>query len=319
MVEHQNWAIWGLEFIADEFATMVERKKNVVALCCEDREQGEVFARKHHIEHIYTKGQDMLNNPDIDIVYISTLGNEHFHNIMSCLHHKKHVFCEKAMFMCLREAEDAYQLSKSLGLFLGEANTIFYMPLYEEIKRHLSSLGTIKMLRAEFGSLKEEDRNMPVFRKEKGGGAMLDIGIYALSAVCTFLDCQTVEIVANQKKHCFGVDEQWCICLKTPQAIASIALDIRCKLPKRLVIAGDLAYFEIYNYPRADQADLVYPDGHRVSIQCGTSKDAVFYEIEKVEECIRRGSVINPALPITLRAMRLMEELRNMKEGKHYD
>lgn len=321
MKKNINWAIWGIEFIAEDFMEKLNRENRVYALGCKNIEKMKAYSQKYHIENLYVDLEDLLNDQNVDIVYISTLGNEHFEAIMNCLQHKKHVFCEKAMFANSHDAKQAYDYAMVQQLFIGEANTIFYMPLYQEIKNRKAELGNIKMLKAEFGSLKEEDRNADIYQKEKCGGALYDIGIYALSAVCSFIDCTDAELVSFQKTHAFGVDEQWSICLKTSQKVlATINLDIRCKLPKQFILAGDLAYIEMYNYPRADQCDIVYPDTSRETITWGDSAEAVLYEIKKVEEQLLNQQYLeNDTMKYTLDAMMLMDKLRTNKEGNDYD
>ena len=166
------------------------------------------------------------------------------------------------------------------------------------------------MIRADFGSLKIPSPGNPLFSAEKHGGAMLDIGIYALSFICYFMTSFPEETVHFSFDHPSGVDEAWNIVLKNNHGeLANINLQFCAKLPKRAIIAGDRGYFLIHDYNRADTAFLIYPDGREEQITAGTSSDAVSYEICAVEEAIASQSYEMSCLDITENAVRLIDTL----------
>lgn len=317
MVNKLHWGILGLDHIADEFAHMLEKRNATYTIACEALEQKEAFLKKHNVRKAYDTTSAMLTDELIDIVYISTMASEHFRNIMDCLKHGKHVFCEKPMFTNAKEASEAYAFARAQKLFISEANTLFYMPLYEKIKTSIAEgvIGQLKMVHVEFGSLKQEDADCPIYQKDKAGGAMYDIGIYALTAALSYIKGNIIACMATEIKHSFGIDEQWNIGIcSEKKELASINLSIRSKLPKTLVIAGDKAYFEIENYPRADKAVLVLPDGRRETICCGNCECAVLYEIETVEQQLLAGCWENiECTSITQRVMKLMDEVKERR------
>jgi CII-binding regulator of phage lambda lysogenization HflD len=92
--------------------------------------------------------------------------------------------------------------------------------------------------------------------------------------------------------------------------LANINLSIKSKLPKRLVIAGDQAYLEVYNYPRADNAKLIYPDGTSKQFKSGDTKKAVAYEIDEVENKIKNNELDNDTMVTTIKVMEIMDILR---------
>ena len=81
------------------------------------------------------------------------------------------------------------ELARERGLVLAEAMTIYHMPIFKKIAQMIDDgeLGRIKMVKADLGSLKEDDPTNRFFNPELGGGAMLDIGTYALSFLRYFL------------------------------------------------------------------------------------------------------------------------------------
>lgn len=100
----------------------------------------------------------------------------------------------------------------------------------------------------------------------------------------------------------------WNLVLKNDQdQIANINLSLRAKLPKRAIIAGDLAYLIIYDYNRADKAQLVYPDGRVQNIECGNTSSAVTYEILGAERAILTHSYSESQIDLTEQVTRLMD------------
>lgn len=321
MKQIMKWGILGLDLIANEFAQMLMKKQGVYAICTADKERASKFQKEYCVTCCYTDEDTFINDQAINVVYVSTYGNFHFHQIMKCLKKGKHVFCEKAMFTNSEEAKVAFAYASNHNLFLGEANTLFYMPLYKEINKMIKNdaIGNLKMIRAEFGSLKKEDQELAVYRTDRAGGALLDIGIYALTASLLYMGTEVKQIQSICSMHPYGVDERCSIMLKSNrEVLSSIDISLRSKLPKRLIIAGDKGYFEIYNYPRADSAELVFPDMRRKKIMVGDSSKAVMYEIEQVENSIQENNFDYESLGITQTAMEIMDYIKSEKEGKIY-
>lgn len=306
-----NWGIIGLDLIAEEFMEKLRELHRTYVVACEDQDQRQHFLKQNKAIKCYETIEELLQDPKVEVVYISTFLPQHQQQIVSSLSYGKHVFCEKPMFANAQDAKEAYQLAQQKGLFLGEANTIFYMPLHQKIKQQINQIGKLKMIRAEFGSLKAEDKKSFIYRKDMGGGALYDIGIYAITAVLTYLKGTITSMKYIEQPHPFGVDERWLILMETDaQELAEIMLSIRSKLDKRLILAGDLAYYEIMNYPRVDEAILVYPDMRNTMVHSGVSADAVRYEIEEVERCIQQQDRSNKTMNITIQAMECMDQLK---------
>lgn len=307
-----NWGIMGLDNIAGEYAESLNKLGGAYAVAGNDPVEVEEFKRKYNVKIAYHSFEKMLDDKNVDAVYVSTLEFEHFENIMACLRHGKHVFCEKAILSKKNEICQAYELASSKNLFLGEAMTIFYMPIYKKIKQIIADdgIGKLKTIKVDFGSLKQEYENKNLFSKEKGGGAMLDIGTYALTFVIDFMSSLPVSDRSVMAWNPTGVDEMWSIVLKNAeQEIGTVNLTFKAKLPKRAVIAGDKAYILIYNYPRADKAEIVYPDGKTIPLNEGKSSDAVPYEILAAEDAIVNNHYEISRLDKSIAVVSLMEKL----------
>jgi hypothetical protein len=123
-----------------------------------------------------------------------------------------------------------------------------------------------------------------------------------------FLDSKLITIGNTAAYHSGGADESWGIGMKDNKGVVgSVNLTFRAKLPKRAIVAGDKAYFEIYNYVRADTADLVYPNGKRETLKEGKTENALLYEILNVEKAVISGNYTGCRLDTTATVVDLMD------------
>ena len=120
-------------------------------------------------------------------------------------------------------------------------------------------LGDLKLIQMNFGSYKEYDMENRFFNRHLAGGAMLDIGVYALSFVRWFMHSCPNQIQSQVKLAPTGVDEQAGILLMNKeQEMATVLLSLHAKQPKRGTIVFDKGYVTMYEYPRGDKAVITY-------------------------------------------------------------
>lgn len=312
-----NWGIIGLGAIAREFAQGMNALHSIYGVAARDVEKAKVFQKEFQVDHVYASYEELYKDENIDIVYIATVNSQHYQNIMDCLHHGLHVLCEKAIWGNYEELKIAYEYAHEHNLLLCEAMTIYHMPLFRKILDLIDEgvLGKIKLIEADLGSLKEDDPTNRFFSKELGGGAMLDIGTYVLSFLRYFMKGNIVETKHVMSKYMTGVDEMWSIAVRSDANETGHAnVTFRAKLPKRAIIAGDKAYISIYNYVRADCAELVFPDGTSEMIYEGETKRALEYEIMDIEESIKHRGCGKDHIDKTMDVVYIMHTLMN-EEG----
>ena len=169
-----------------------------------------------------------------------------------------------------------------------------------------------QMIQWYFGSCKDYDVNNRFFSKELAGGALLDIGVYATSFARYFMESKPNVILTTAKYFETGVDEQSGIIMKNDcDQMAVMALTMRAKQPKRGVVAGELGYIEVNNYPRADKATITYSeDGRTEELKLGETAKAMNYEIEDIQEYITNNTG-DDQLQLTVDVTHLLSEIRN--------
>ncbi|MDM0932887.1 Gfo/Idh/MocA family oxidoreductase [Clostridium perfringens] len=308
-----KWGILGPGNIARDFAQALNRVNGeVYAVASRNKERAEKFARENNVKKAYGSYDEIIKDKDIDVVYIATPHSNHYEYIIKSLNNNKHVLCEKAITVNERELEEALKIAREKNLVLEEAMTLFHMPLYEKVIKKINKedLGKVNMVQVSFGSFKEYDENNRFFNLDLAGGALLDIGTYALSFARYFLSSMPEEILSTVKKAKTGVDEKSGIILKTKEdEIATISLAFRSKMPKRGIVSCDNGFITIDNFPRANKATINYLDGKVEVIECGEEEKALDYEVIFMEERIKENKESN-SLELTYDVTKIMNKVR---------
>ncbi|MFB6465420.1 Gfo/Idh/MocA family protein [Cytobacillus sp. Hz8] len=316
-----NWGIVGTGVIANEFAQQfLAGNANLYGVSSKSEIQAKQFAGKYNIEKVFATNDELINEPEVDVVYIAVPHNIHYELIMQSLKAKKHVVCEKLITISKEQLDKATELANKNNVLLFEAMTIHYMPLYTKLNEWIKAhdLGPLKMVQVNFGSFKTFDQSRYFFNKDLAGGALFDIGVYALNFTRWFLTSKPEEIDTLGNIHTStGVDESSVIILRNKEKeLASISLTFRAKMPKQGVVAFENGYFTITNYPRADKAIFTDLEGNVTIIEEGQTAKGLAYEVEKITDLILYKKE-NPNLQYTLDVLEIMDNVRN-KWGLHY-
>lgn len=269
---------------------MQQNGQNLYSVANRTHSKAVEFAQKYGIKKVYDQIEDVFSDPEVDIIYISTPHNTHIKYLRQALKAGKHVLCEKAITLNSAELAEAKQLAQENHVVLAEAMTIYHMPIYQELSQIISSgrLGALKMLQLNFGSYKDYDMTNRFFNPNLAGGALLDIGVYALSLVRWFMQEKPTQIMSQVKLAPSGVDEQAGILLQNDVGeMATVALTLHAKQPKRATIAFDKGYIEIFDYPRGSKATITYTaDGAVEVIEAGSLAQALRYEVNDMQKAL---------------------------------
>lgn len=286
-----NWGILGSGWIAQEMGEALQAVNgSIYGVYSANPAHAQKYAADYAVAHCYQSAEEMMADANIDIIYIATPHNLHYQFILQALRAGKHVFCEKSITVNAAQLQECAAIAAEKNLVICDGVTLFHMPLYKELKKRIAggAIGTVKMVQVNFGSCKEYDVNNRFFSKELAGGALLDIGVYAVSFARYFMGSKANTVLTTANYFETGVDETSGILLKNPDGeMAVISLTMRAKQPKRGVIAGEKGYIEISNYPRADKATITYTeDGRTETIEIGSTAKALQYEVQDMQDYI---------------------------------
>lgn len=316
-----KWAVLGTGVIANEMAVALKKiGRNIYAVGNRTYSKAVDFAKKYGIEKVYDDYNDMFTDSDVDVIYITTPHNTHIEFMKKAIRNGKHILVEKSITLNSRELNEAMELAALHNVVIGEAMTIYHMPVYKKLKEILDSgrLGKVNIITMNFGSYKEYNMNNRFFNRNLAGGAMLDIGVYALSFIRYFMTEKPDKLLSQLKKAPTGIDEQAGLLLMNNDGqMATVMLSLHSKQPKRGMVSCEKGYIEIMEYPRAFEAVVTYTEsGEKEWVKEGDTRDALIYELLDMEKAIN-GDKKCMLLDYTKDVMDMMTEFRNSWNFKY--
>lgn len=206
--------------------TMTEQFRNTAALhvravCSRSPETGAAYARSFDIPAVYTRPEELLADPGVDLVYIATPNSLHFAQAKAALEAGKHVLLEKPFVPTVAQADELIALAKARGLLLYEAITTAHHPNYGRVKAHLPELGEVKMVSCTFCQYSSRYADLlagkvpNIFNPAFAGGALMDINLYNIHFVVGLFGApKAVHYTANLWKN--GIDTSGVLVLEYP-------------------------------------------------------------------------------------------------------
>ena len=312
---HLNWGVLGCGVIAHEMGdALAAEGRTMAGVANRTREKAVAFAEQYRIPTVYDSFDEMLADPAIDAVYITTPHNTHITYLRKALAAGKHVMCEKAITLNSDELDEAIALARENNVVLMDACTELHMPLYKELVKRTKAgdFGTVNLVQENFGSFKEYEERNRFFNPNLAGGAMLDIGIYSLTLMRLFMESTPNEHLSMMNPAPTGVDMTSGLLLRNAEGqMGVISLSLHSKQPKRAVISADKAYIEIIEYPRADEATIVWTESGEVeTFRAGERPLALCYVLADLEAAVAGDEEALAQMDVTVDVMRMMTDFR---------
>ena len=308
--------IIGAGWIADKMAEALSPLSDycVYAIASRSLEKAAAFAERWNVPKAYGSYEEMLEDKDVDLVYIATPHSHHFPHAMLALEHGKHVLVEKAFTANAQEAEVLIRTAREKGLFITEAIWTRYMPLSHKVKEIMESgiIGEPRLLTATLCYMMEFKER--ILRPDLCGGALLDLGVYALNFARMYFGTDIVRTVSNCQLGETGMDMQECISLCFADGkMANLQAGALCLNDRQGIINGTEGYIRVdnINCPELIEVyrnyELVARYERPVEMVNGYE-----YQVYECRRCIEEGLQESPMMPHeeTLSIMRQMDALR---------
>ena len=248
MSETIKWGILGLGKIAHNFASdlILVQGCELKAVASSSEDRAKAFANKYGLDTFYGSYNNLYEDEAIDVIYIASLNQNHHRHVIQVIKHGKAVLCEKPLAINYRQAKEMFNFASVNQVFLMEALWTRFNPTFEQILRWINE-GTIGKLRYinstfSFNGL-NNDFDSRLFNPAKGGGSLLDIGIYPLFLSLSILG-KPNNIKASAVLSETGVDEQIGMLLTYDQSQAILYSSYAHNEDMRATICGEKG--EIY-------------------------------------------------------------------------
>jgi predicted dehydrogenase len=298
--ERIGWGILGTGNIANAFVSDLGRLPNARFAAVGSRaiERAEVFAEKYSFERAYGSYRELMEDPDVDIIYVATPHPFHCDNTIACLEHGKAVLCEKPMAINERQEREMVATARERGLFLMEAMWTRCLPVTRAVQRWVDEgrIGDVRMLKADFGFRAAWNPEGRLLNPDLGGGALLDVGVYMLAYASMVFGSEPCELTAAADIGETGVDEQTAVIAKCADgALALLACAVRTNTPQEARIMGTQGSIIVPAFWRATSATLSVDGEDPVSI---TETAGYHYEAAEAMACLQAGKTESPLMPL---------------------
>jgi D-xylose 1-dehydrogenase (NADP+, D-xylono-1,5-lactone-forming) len=207
-------------------------RAEIVAVASRDRDRAEAYASEHGIERAHGRYESLLEDPDVEAVYISLPNSLHVEWSVRALAAGKHVLCEKPLTRHPEETDEAFDAAERAGRVLMEAFMWRHSPQTAKLMQLVQGgvIGELQLVRATFSFPVEGRRNI---RLDPGleGGALMDVGTYCVSAA-RLLGGEPERVYGEQVIGDSGVDLLFSGVMRFPRGVLAL-IDAGMELPRR--------------------------------------------------------------------------------------
>lgn len=296
-----NWGLIGLGNIASQFIEDLHLVKGAkpYAVAARKLEKAEAFARDYGAPQAYGSLEQMLEDGQVDIVYIATPHNSHAEIAIECLNAGKHVLCEKPLSVNLDQARRMVEISKKSQRFLMEANWSRFNPVIEEALQLVKdkAIGEVNYVQADFSFYRDDPDHHRMLDLQKAGGSLLDLGVYPVFLIYSVFG-KPEEILATARFHRTGADIQTAVIFKYKNGMATMLSGFESEtdlVAKIYGTEGRIYLNSIWN--QTDNYQLVKGinlDTESKTVRHPKKGQGFTYEIEESMACIRQGRIESP-------------------------
>lgn len=308
--------IIGAGWIAEKMAEALAPLEDycVHAIASRSLEKAEEFAGRWNIAKAYGSYEELVADDEINLVYIATPHSHHFQHAMLALEHGRNVLVEKAFTANAQEAETLIRTAHEKGLFITEAIWTRYMLLSHKVKEVMESgiIGEPRVLTATLCYMMEFKER--IVRADLCGGALLDLGVYALNFARMYFGTDIVRTVTNVHLGPTGMDMHESISLSFADGrMANLQAGALCLNDRQGIISGTEGYIKVDNINCPEVVEVWR--NYELAARYEKPADMVNgyeYQVLECRRCIEEGLPESPMMPHeeTISIMKQMDALR---------
>lgn len=330
-----RWGVLGTGWVADCFSTQVIKAGgNIAGIGSRDIKKAQEFQRMHSsIEKAYGSYEELIEDSDIDVIYIATPHAQHHEWAIKCLQGGKPILVEKAFTQNYKQAEEILTLAKEKNLFVMEAYWTRFLPHIMKVKELIDrgDIGDIVQIMADHGVCFPFDPKHRLYAPELAGGALLDLGVYPISFV-QFLLGNPTRIRAAGSATPTGVDSNDAAIFEYEDgkgALALLSFGSLSSSPITAAICGTKGRIEMRRqFYRPSDFTVYYNDGSTFEYVSKTHErydrgiDGLYgmhFEAAEVQRCLDAGKLESAVMPWkdTLAVMKIMDDIRQQLDFRY--
>lgn len=306
------------EYLAETDWTVHEKVSpsqiELYAVASRNFTRAQEFAKQWGFEKAYGSYEEMLEDKEVELVYVASPHSHHYQHAKMCLEHGKNVLLEKAFTVNAKQAEELIKLAREKGLLLAEAIWTRYMPSRSMLDDIIASgmIGEPFSLTANLGYAMQHKERLQ--NPELAGGALLDVGVYPINFAMMAFHEEITKVDTSVVMSPAGVDWVNSVTLTFEDGKMAVLHSSMLSPTDRLgVIYGEKGYIEVQNINNCEEI-RVFDTEHQM-IACHTVPEQINgyeYEVLACMKAMKEGNVECEEMPHseTLRVMRLLDDIR---------
>lgn len=309
-----KFGILSTSSIAPRFIAAVRESGlgEVTALSSRSLEKAAEKAALWQISAYYADHNDLIADPDVDVVYISAVNSAHYRWAKAAIMAGKHVVCEKPCTTTEAQTRELFALAKEKQVFLMEAQKMLFLPAVLELKAAIASgkLGTVRM--AQFAHSFDGSYNNWMYDESLGGGPLLSSGIYVIELLQFLFDCSVETIGGHRTLHPgTNVEEQYVLTGRMENGLLfELKNSTVAMLQNGAVFYGEKGSAELPDYWKARSVTFTTADGTETKTY--PCQHELIYEVGHIDQCLRLGLLESPIVTgdFSARAIAVLEQAK---------
>lgn len=300
-MEKIRFGIIGCGKIAARFAGALAKSPAAELYACAARDlpRAQSFAQGHGAAAAYGSYRELMEDGNVQAVYIATVHTAHAAAAQACIQAGKPVLCEKPFFTNLREARETVSLAREKGVLTMEAFWTRTLPAYLKAKEWINTgrIGEVALIRAAMGG-RVPATVARIWDPKLGGGALLDVGIYPYQYATGLMDGPPQAFSSTVLRAPSGVDATVDMTLRYPNAIASCTTSVAGYLDDTAIISGALGYIRQPRFYGCRTAELYDNRGRLLESFQDPQEEGFIHQIAHFAELLRAGAKESPLIPL---------------------
>lgn len=312
-----NFGVIGTNFISDWFVNACRSSHdiNITSVYSRSLSTGQAFAEKHQILKVCTDYSVLLQDPDIDCVYIASPNFLHCEQAVLAMEAKKHVLCEKPAATSVDEFLKMKQAALKNQVVFLEAMRSVFDPAYQIVFNHLEKIGPIRRVRFDFcqySSRYDSFKNgtiLNAFKPKLGNGAVMDIGVYCIhTMVHLFGKPDSIKSMSTFLSN--GAEGSGSILMGYPGMIGEIEYSKISSSIHGSIIQGEKATMCIDQIAAPSLIEIIYQNGEKEVIYRAESTENMKYEVEVFKTLVDKKVIVHDYYTSSYDTMQIIDEVK---------
>ncbi|ANS80650.1 putative oxidoreductase [Serinicoccus hydrothermalis] len=285
----------------------------VVAVAARDGGRARAFADEFGIPRAYGSYDELMADPEVDAVYISSTHPFHRDQALACIEAGKHVLVEKPTTLTVRDTEEVLEAAREAGVLAVEAMWTRCQPIVLDALARVrgGDIGTVRSFHAAFPVPFEYDESHRLFDLDNGGGALLDLGIYPVTLAHLLVGHPTHLHVLGSRVAT-GADAlvslQW---MTEEGAVVQVLTDSLSHGSTETIVRGTEGSLQLHG-PLNNPTSFTVRRGEHEELVSGGDRRGYEHEVEEFHRCLAEGLLESPLVPHadTVAIMTILESAR---------